>query len=200
MTKSQQTLNSQFEDSTFCYMKQLFRLAYSRTGNRQDAEDILQETYLKAWRSFGSVRQPESTKNWLTQILINTIHDFRRKAQRTIETVDIADLDEDAVQEQVSASPEDQICRDEIDSSLSEALQSIPQAFLTPLLLREIYESSYDEIAHSLDIPIGTVMSRLYRARALLRNALLAHEKSDETKAGNRCDVATEENQKRGSC
>jgi RNA polymerase sigma-70 factor, ECF subfamily len=186
-----------FEDSTFCYMEQLFRLAYSRIGNPQDAEDIVQDTYLKAWRAFSSIRQRESIKSWITHILINTIRDYRRKEMRTVQTVDISALEEDSLHEPRQDSPEEAICRDEIDPALLRALRSIPETFLTPLLLREINESTYEEIAHTLDIPIGTVMSRLFRARSLLRKALLPEIHPDSTAVTPQSDEY-EEDHKRG--
>src|SRR5271170_2107139 len=94
MKQNKSPLSSQFEESTFCYMEQLFRLAYSRMGNIQDAEDIVQETYLKAYKSFENVRQRESVKGWITQILINTTKDHRRKGMRSVPTADIKDINE----------------------------------------------------------------------------------------------------------
>jgi len=164
MKQGQRPFDYEFENCTFSYMEQLFRLAYSRVGNTQDAEDIVQETYLKAWRAFSSLRRRESIKRWITHILMNTIRDYRRKDTRTVSTVDISDLDESSFHEPTQIGPEEEICRDEIDPMLSNALRSIPETFLTPLLLREIHESTYDDIAQTLDIPIGTVMSRLFRA------------------------------------
>ena len=87
-------------------------------------------------------------------------------------------------------------CRDEIDPMLSNALRSIPETFLTPLLLREIHESTYDDIAQTLDIPIGTVMSRLFRARSLLRKALLPEIHPDPHAP--QSDECAEEKRKRG--
>jgi RNA polymerase sigma-70 factor (ECF subfamily) len=196
MKQIKQPFNCQFEETTFCYMEQLFRLAYSRIGNTQDAEDIVQETYLKAYRAYGGLRQRESIKSWLTRILLNTVRDYQRKGMRSVSTVDISDMEEDSVHEPSQIGPEEQLCRDEIDPSLFKALQAIPVTFLTPLLLREIYGATYDEIADTLDIPVGTVMSRLFRARCLLRNALLPELSSDNPHAFPR---ATEEKRKRGS-
>jgi RNA polymerase sigma-70 factor (ECF subfamily) len=172
MNQRKQPFDIQFEPSTFCYMEQLFRLAYSRVGNSEDAEDIVQETYLKAFRAFDTVRHPSRIKSWLTHILLNTIHDHRRKGRRMIIAEDIDDIGEDTICHLNQASPEEQLCRDEIDPNLCRALQTVPDKFLIPLLLREIHEESYDAIAQTLDIPIGTVMSRLFRARTLLRKAL----------------------------
>ncbi|HEY9792241.1 MAG TPA: sigma-70 family RNA polymerase sigma factor [Candidatus Obscuribacterales bacterium] len=172
MNQRKQQLNLQFEPSTFCYMEQLFRLAYSRVGNTEDAEDIVQETYLKAFRAFDTVRHPARIKSWLTNILVNTIHDHRRKGRRTIIAVDIDSIEEETIIHLNQSSPEEELCRDEIDPNLCRAMQTVPDKFLIPLLLREIHEETYDAIAQILDIPIGTVMSRLFRARTLLRHAL----------------------------
>jgi RNA polymerase sigma-70 factor (ECF subfamily) len=162
---------SEFEDLTFCYMEQLFRLAYARVGNFDDAQDILQETYIKAYRSFRTLRQHSYSKRWLTQILMNTIHDHLRKCKRLIPTVDLEEMPEN-VFAAVTVGPDEEFCRGEIDPDLQKALNAIPEIFLTPLLLREIQDASYEEIAQILKIPTGTVMSRLSRARALLRKLL----------------------------
>jgi len=171
MAPNEYASQSDFEELTFCYLEQLFRLAYSRVGCVEDAQDILQETYLKAFRSFGSLKQRAYTKRWLTQILINTINDHQRKSRRFELTVDISDLPEEFADEQ-RPGPEEELCRDEIDPALIQALNSLPEIFLVPLLLREIQEASYEEIALILGIPLGTVMSRLSRARGLLRKKL----------------------------
>ena len=179
MKQIKKPAHQQFEESTFCYLEQLFRLAYARVGNTQDAEDILQETYLKAYRSFDSLKQRTRIKSWLTQILINSVHDYRRKGLRTLATVDISEIPEDSAQAIIQIGPEEQICREEIDPLLTQALNSIPDIFLMPLLLREIHEASYYQIGTILDIPKGTVMSRLSRARGLLRKSLLPKLVSD---------------------
>jgi len=106
-------------------------------------------------------------------ILVNTINDHRRKGLRVVATVDISDLEEDSACQPNQLGPEEVLCNEEIDPSLSRALSSIPEIFLTPLLLREIQDATYEEIAQTLAVPVGTVMSRLFRARALLRDAIL---------------------------
>jgi RNA polymerase sigma-70 factor (ECF subfamily) len=171
--------NRQFEELTFGYLDQLFRFAYARLGNRHDAEDVVQETYLKAYRAFGTFRNGTSIKNWLTQILMNNVRDHYRKASRKVQTVNIADEIEESSEEPAQIGPEQEMCDGEIDPFVASALKAIPGTCLTPLLLREIYDASYGEIAQILDIPIGTVMSRLSRARALLRKKLLSDLRSD---------------------
>jgi RNA polymerase sigma-70 factor (ECF subfamily) len=171
--------NDQFEGLTIGFVDQMFRLAYSRVGNLSDAEDIVQDTYLKAFRGFNRFRGNCDIKTWLTRILINTIHDHFRRRERSISTIDIGDV----LEEIIAAGPivkgrEDELCDSEIDSALKKALASMPEHFVIPLLLREVYEISYEDIGKKLDIPKGTVMSRLFRARMLLRKRLLEERKT----------------------
>jgi RNA polymerase sigma-70 factor (ECF subfamily) len=176
MTELKPRPAQEFEKLTLCFVEQLYRLAYSRVGNAQDAEDIVQDTYIKAYRSFNGFRFEISVKNWLSQILLNTVRDHFRKGLRTVPTSNIDDvLDDDAAQP-IDCSPEQRMCDEEIDPSLAKALTSLPENLLVPLLLREIHDATYEEIAHILDIPKGTVMSRLFRARALLRKRLSARK------------------------
>lgn len=159
--------------TTSGYVDQLYKLAYSRVLNRQDAEDIVQETYLKAYRSYQTADSDCGVKNWMTRILINTVHDHFRKSARTVPTVDGHEIVEEASAGS-TISPEEQLCNQEIDPKLLGALKLIPDTYLVPLLLREIHDASYDEIANVLDVPKGTVMSRLSRGRALLRKGFFA--------------------------
>lgn len=176
MTKKHKTQGKDFRDMTLCYVEPLFRLAYARVGNNLDAEDIVQETYLKAFRAFGTFKGKTSIKNWLSQILINTVRDHFRKNQKELPTIDLDTAIEELPSEPMVSGPEETICENEIDPMLTRALKSIPDEFVTALLLREIHEASYKEIAQILDIPEGTVMSRLHRARTLLRTYLLSKD------------------------
>jgi RNA polymerase sigma-70 factor (ECF subfamily) len=170
--------NRQFEKLTFGYVDQLFRFAYGRVKNTHDAQDIVQETYFKAYRAFHTFKQGTSVRNWLTQILVNTTRDYFRKTSRRVQTVDIAEAFGNGVDEPAQISPEEQICNSEIDLSLLNALRSMPADLVTPLLLKEVFDATYAEIASTLTIPIGTVMSRLHRARSILRKKLLTEVKS----------------------
>jgi RNA polymerase sigma-70 factor, ECF subfamily len=163
-----------FVSATSGYVDQLYRLAYSHVLNRQDAEDIVQETYLKAYRSYETFSNEMSVSNWMTRILINTVRDHFRKNRRSVPIVDGADIVIEEPPASLAISPEDQLCNNEIDPSLLAALQLIPDTYLVPLLLREIHDATYDEIASVLDVPKGTVMSRLSRGRALLRKGFFS--------------------------
>jgi RNA polymerase sigma-70 factor (ECF subfamily) len=164
-------LQQDFQASTYPYLESLYRLAYARTGNAQDAEDMLQETYLKAFRAFPSLKDPTRVKSWLTQIMLRTIQDYRKREARMVPVVRMTDIDE-ANLPASGQTPEERLCHQEIDADLVKALQAVPEIFLTPLLLREVYDASYEEISQILDIPKGTVMSRLSRARGMLRKSL----------------------------
>ena len=162
--------HKRFKDSTYGYFDCLYRMAYARLNRAEDAEDVVQETYLKAFRAFDTFREGTNAKAWLIRILLNTIRDHVRKENRTLPVIPLDETIQ--ISNQHSSSPEQQLCANEIDSQLLEALQALPEIFLAPLLLRELQSLSYQEIANTLDIPIGTVMSRLSRARDLLRSKL----------------------------
>ncbi len=181
MVLNQNHHNKHFEDLTIGLADRLFRVAYARVGNVQDAEDVVQETYLKAYRSFESFNEGTNVKSWLMQILINVVRDRHRRIVHRVETVELKDW-ENGADEPAFASPEDLMIEDEIDPALSEALQCLSEQLAIPLILREGYDATYDEIAKILDIPIGTVMSRLSRARAALRERLKAslHSKKSD--------------------
>ena len=164
-------LHQNFTASTYPFLETLYRLAYARTGNAQDAEDLLQETYLKAFRAFPTLKDQTRVKHWLTQIMLRTIQDHRKRAARMVPVVEMTDIDESNLPAS-GQTPEERLCSEEIDPELIKALQAVPEIFLTPLLLREVYDATYEEISQILDIPRGTVMSRLSRARGMLRKSL----------------------------
>lgn len=175
MVLNQNHHTKHFEDLTIGFADRLFRVAYARVGNVQDAEDIVQETYLKAYRAFDSFNEGTNVKGWLMQILINVVRDRHRMATHRVETVELKDWQEWA-NEPVFAGPEDTMTDNEIDPALAEALKCLSEQLAVPLILREGYDATYEEIARIMDIPIGTVMSRLSRARAALRERLKVGE------------------------
>jgi RNA polymerase sigma-70 factor (ECF subfamily) len=166
----------EFEKVTWCFGAQLYRFAFSRLGNRQDAEDVVQETYVRAFRSFHTLAPNSDTRAWLMKILLNVIRDHYSKILRSLPTEPIDESSEETLNESIAPSharnPEELLLENEIDSGLLQALRSLPGTLLYPLLLREVEDMNYQEIANVLDIPVGTVMSRLFRARQSLRNKL----------------------------
>jgi RNA polymerase sigma-70 factor (ECF subfamily) len=173
-----------FKDLTYAQYERLYRLAYSRVGHRQEAEDIVQETYLKAYKAFHTLRDNSNIEAWLTQILMNTVRDYIRKLSHSPTLVSVDDDNAHCPEfpEATRRSPEEELCSQEVDSEILEALRSLPDTFLSVFLLREIDGASYQEISQILRIPSGTVMSRLSRARELLRSQLFPARKTSQSK------------------
>lgn len=161
------------------YSAELHAFALLRLNNHQDAEDILQLTFLKAFRSFDSYKKDSDPRAWLYKIMLNNIIDLaRRKARAPVQI----DLDDPQLLETMladtSKTPESLILEKEKQSRLAGALAAIPEQFATPLIMKEIGNFTYQEIASMLVIPIGTVMSRLSRARKALSDFINDEEKT----------------------
>ena len=178
----------EFEKLTWCFGSQLYRLAFSRLGNQQDAEDVVQETYLRAFRSFHTFAPNSDTRAWLKKILLNVMRDHFSKTLKAVPTQPIDENIDESVNESTyqsaSKNPEEELSEKEIDPELVKTLRALPTTLLYPLLLREIEDMNYQEIALILDIPVGTVMSRLFRARQSLRNKLAGKNKSASSEDG----------------
>ena len=156
----------EFEAKALPLLPKLYRLAYLRLGSKEDAEDVLQDTYLKAFKSYENYSEG-NLQAWLTTILLNTIRDAKRKASGSHESELDANENLDHVLELADPkpNPEQELISGELDQNLERALGSTPEWLLTPFLLKEIQQLTYKEISEVLAIPIGTVMSRLSRAR-----------------------------------
>ncbi len=166
----------EFEELTKVVTTDIFRLALFRIGNRQDAEDIVQDTFLRAYRSFHTFQKGTNFKAWMTKIALNAVNDSLKKRIRLSESTTHDDYDEIDSMKSESESlqdPQVQLSSNEFDPELLHALQKLPSTLLNPLLLRELEDLTYDEIAAALSIPVGTVMSRLFRARKVLRERLM---------------------------
>lgn len=163
----------------------LYGAALRMTRNQQEAEDLVQDTYLKAVRNLHRYRDDGSCRAWLFRILTNTFIDRYRKNQRGPRAVEFEDDGATGMYDQVepaepSAQPIDQLVDRPLKEFLSKfmvdevknAVDDLPDIFREAIVLRDIQGFSYQEIADDLEIPIGTVMSRLYRGRRLLQEAL----------------------------
>jgi len=169
-----------FAEQAMPLMGSLYSGALRMTRNPADAEDLVQETYLKAYRAFGSFQEGTNLKAWLFRILTNTfINTYRAKKRRP----DESDLDEvedlylyrrlgglEAVE--AGRSAEDELLDHVTDAEVKDAIESLPEQFRVAVLLADVEGFSYKEIAEILDIPIGTVMSRLHRGRKGLQKRL----------------------------
>jgi RNA polymerase sigma-70 factor, ECF subfamily len=165
--------STEFEAESLAYINALFATAVRLTANRADAEDLVQETYLKAYRSAGQFRPGTNLKAWLFTILHNTFLNTRRTAGREVVT-DEADELERVPQPETAESPEQILLRKTLDVDLQAALDALPESFREAVWLRDVEEFSYAEIAGILHVPIGTVMSRISRGRRMLYERLAA--------------------------
>jgi RNA polymerase sigma-70 factor (ECF subfamily) len=171
-------LRERFERDVLPMLPSLYGAALRMTRNPADAEDLVQDTYLRAFRGFASFREGTNLKAWLYRILTNSFINTYRKRQREPQTVEGPDdLDEWYLFDRLGArsvegSAEDQVLEQLPDDEVKGALESLPENFRLPVLLADVEGFSYKEIAEIMDTPIGTVMSRLHRGRKALEKAL----------------------------
>lgn len=159
-----------FEQMVTTHLDALYRTALRLTGRRQDAEDLVQETFLRAWRSLHTYRPGTNPKAWLFRILHNAHIDRYRASTRAVSTVDEMEGQDPAFV--VHDTPESLVLSGVMDAEVREALMSLPEVFRTCLILADLEGFTYQEIADILGIPRGTVMSRLFRGRRAMRKAL----------------------------
>ena len=169
-----------FAEDAIGYMGPLYTAAMRMTRNPADAEDLVQETYLKAYRAYGSFQEGTNLKSWLYKILTNTfINSYRSRRRRPLET-DLDDVEELYLYKRLGGlegasagrSAEDLVLDQFGEPEVKAAIESLPEAFRMVVLLADVEGFSYKEIAEILEIPIGTVMSRLHRGRRALQKAL----------------------------
>jgi RNA polymerase sigma-70 factor (ECF subfamily) len=171
-------LRERFERDVIPLLPSLYGAAMRLTRNPSDAEDLIQETYLRAFRGFSGFQEGTNLKAWLYRILTNSFINTYRKKQREPQTVDGPDdIDEwylfDRLGAQnVEVSAESEVLDRIPDEDVKRALESIPENFRMAVLLADVEGFSYKEIAEIMDVPIGTVMSRLHRGRKALEKAL----------------------------
>lgn len=174
-----------FERDVVEYLPQLYSAALRMTRNPADAEDLVQETLFKAYRAYDTFQAGTNLRAWLYRILTNTyINQYRKESRRPTETdlEEVQDLylyrrlgSEQATD--LARSAEDILLDGLVESDIKEAVDSLPENFRLPVLLADLGGFSYKEIADILDIPIGTVMSRLHRGRKALQKALWEYAK-----------------------
>jgi len=148
--------------------KKLFRLAYSWCHDAQLAEDLVQETLLKAWQHRDNLRQEEAGIAWLCQVLDNSLHDHYRRHNK-MPCINIEDEDHLSTY----ATPEENCVEQDTVQQVRHAIASLPLVQRQTLTLVDLEGLSYAEVAEALSVPIGTVMSRLSRARQALHQILL---------------------------
>jgi len=165
-----------FEEEFLPQLDALYNFAFHLTYNEDDANDLVQETFLKSYRFIDSYQQGTNAKAWLFKILKNGfINDYRRKSKRPKQVdfdplVNYSETDDESNVQVVDLRQE--MFQGLIGDEVTKALNDLPVDFRTVILLCDIEEFSYEEIAKIIDIPIGTVRSRLHRARNLLKEKL----------------------------
>ena len=171
----------QFTEQAMEFMPSLYTAALRMTRNTADAEDLVQETYLKAYRAWDSFQQGTNLKAWLYRILTNTfINRYRSKKRRPDET-ELGEVEDLYLYRrlggleaaQTGRSAEDEVMDLFTETDVKAAIEALPESFRLAVLLADVEGFSYKEIAEILGIPIGTVMSRLHRGRKALQRALV---------------------------
>jgi RNA polymerase sigma-70 factor (ECF subfamily) len=170
--------NAEFTTEAMQYAQSLYSTALRMTRNQSDAEDLVQETYLKAFRSYGSFETGTNLKAWLFRILTNTFINTYRAKQRRPQESDLGSVEDLFLYKRLpslaglSESAEEQLLDLFPAAEVREAIENLPETFLLPMLLNDVEGFSYKEVAEILDVPIGTVMSRLHRGRKTMQEAL----------------------------
>jgi len=168
-----------FVDDAMEHMPSLYTAAMRMTRNSSDAEDLVQETYLKAFRAYDGFEEGTNLKAWLYRILTNTfINTYRAKKRRP--EADVEDVEDLYLYHRLvgyggsnlGRSAEDEVLSRFTDEAVKTAIESLPESFRMTVLLADVEGFSYKEIAGIMDVPVGTVMSRLHRGRGALQKAL----------------------------
>jgi RNA polymerase sigma-70 factor (ECF subfamily) len=169
-----------FEELALPHLKALYRLAFRLIGDATAAEDLVQETYLKAIQGFASLRSADSIRPWLFQILSRLATDRYRSTRNEVSLDEAGDLDRFSLYDQIadedpfpySTRLHDDFLAQFQDDDVRRALEALPEVYRIPVVLVYTEEMSYKELAEVLGCPVGTVMSRLYRARKILEREL----------------------------
>lgn len=174
----------EFEQLARQYERDLFAAAMRLTGSRQEAEDLIQEALVSAYLGFDSFELGTNFRAWMLRILRNTHINRYRKTQRSVSTVDLEELTEEPRVEPSTLSPtmtgiEAEVLGSIPDEGIVPALGELPEEFRTAVVLSDIHQYSYEEIARELDIPLGTVRSRIFRGRKRLRESLAEYARQN---------------------
>jgi RNA polymerase sigma-70 factor (ECF subfamily) len=170
---------AEFERQALVHTDALFGAAYRLTRNARDAEDLVQDSLLRAYRFWGSFEQDSNCKAWLLRIVTNTFINEYQRRKRSREVLDAASAEQDATDGVLMhaaatdrQSPERTLLERSVSDDVQRALDSLPDDFRTAVVLCDVQGLSYKEIADIMQTPVGTVMSRLFRGRKLLAAAL----------------------------
>lgn len=177
LTKEESKKQKDFNEEILPHLDAMYNFALRLTADPNDAEDLVQDTIVKAYRFFDSYEKGTNAKAWLFRILKNSyINTYRKKSKKPnqVDYDEVATFYETIRDERTDTSDlEDRMFRELIDDHISKALDQLPEDFRTVVLLCDVEGFTYEEIANMLDVPIGTIRSRLHRGRNLLRSELI---------------------------
>lgn len=177
LTKKELKKQKDFDEEIIPHLDALYNFGLRLTADPNDAEDLVQDTIVKAYRFFSSYEKGTNAKAWLFRILKNSyINNYRKKSKKPqeVDYDEVATFYETIRAERTETSDlEDKMFRELIDDELTNALDNIPEDFRTVVLLCDVEDFTYEEIANMLDVPIGTIRSRLHRGRNLLKAELM---------------------------
>lgn len=173
---------ARFENDALVFTSQLYSAALRYTKNAHDAQDLVQDTYAKAFTSFHQFEPGTNLKAWLYRILTTTfINNYRKDQRRPVisgsELEDWQIADASSHTSDLGKSAEDEVLENIADKDVKEALAAMPEEFRMAVYLSDVEGFTYKEIAEIMEVPTGTVMSRLHRGRKLLRESLATYAK-----------------------
>jgi len=161
-----------FEAAALPYMDLVYRSAHRMVRNESDAQDLVQDTYLRAYRFFDRFREGTDFRAWLSTIMKNTLINNINRDGRQPQMIHLSEMEESGMELRLSSEPEDEIFGKLLNDDIIATIDELPDVFRVVSLLSYVDGFSYEEIADIIGCPIGTVMSRLYRGRKLLRKKL----------------------------
>ena len=179
LTNKELRKQEDFNEEILPHLDSLYNFGLRLTSDPNDAEDLVQDTIVKAYRFFSSYEKGTNAKAWLYRILKNSyINNYRRQSKKPqeVDYDEVSSFYESIRAERTETSDlEDKMFRELIDDELTNALDQIPEDFRTVVLLCDVEDFTYEEIANMLDVPIGTIRSRLHRGRNLLKAQLMEY-------------------------
>jgi RNA polymerase sigma-70 factor, ECF subfamily len=190
MNRQEVLIKERFQRDMVPHMDLMYNYALYLTADREEANDLLQETFLKAYRFFDKFEEGTNARAWLYRIMRNTFINEYRRVKRTPDHVE---YDEQISSYQLlpgdprlSNDLRERIDAEMFEDDIAVAIASLPEKFKSVIVLRDVEDLPYEEIAEALNIPVGTVRSRLHRARAILFDKLKQYAKSKGYEVGER--------------
>ncbi len=177
-SEASQDVRARFESEAFVHLNELYGAGLRLTRNERDAEDLVLETFMKAFANFHQYKAGTNCRAWLFRIMMNTF--INRYRRRTKEGEILQRKEEGAINNElvhreshtINSSPEERSARSALSDQVRDALDELPVEFKTVVLLADLHDFAYKDIAQIMGTPIGTVMSRLFRGRRMLRKRL----------------------------